>query len=39
MPELPLVVPQHPLGGLQVDAVIEKADILLEHVIVGLVNS
>ena len=33
MPELPLVIPQHPLGGLQVDAVTKKADQLLEHVI------
>ena len=39
MPELPLVIPQHPLGGFQVDAVTKKADQLLEHVIAGLVQS
>ncbi len=38
MPELPLVIPQHPLGGLQVDAVTKKADQLLDHVIAGLVQ-
>ena len=39
MPELPLAIPQHPLGGLQVDAVTQRADQLLEYVIPGLVKS
>ncbi len=39
MPELPLAIPQHPLGGLHIDAVMEKADQLLEYVIAGLVKS
>ena len=32
MPDLPLAIPQHPLGGLLAEAVKEKADALLEQV-------
>ncbi len=39
MPELPLAVPQHPLGGLRAEAVKEKADALLEQVVAGLTGS
>ncbi len=39
MPELPLAVPQHPLGGLRAEAVKEKADTLLEQVVAGLTGS
>ena len=39
MPELPLAIPQHPLGGLRADAVKEKADALLEQVVAGLTGS
>ena len=39
MPELPLAVPQHPLGGLRTEAVKEKADALLEQVVSGLTGS
>ena len=36
MPELPMAVATHPLGGLKPDAVQAKADALLEQVIAGL---
>ena len=36
MPELPLVIAQHPIGGLGVEAVQQKAGALLEQVISGL---
>ena len=36
MPELPMAVAPHPLGGLKPDAIQAKADALLEQVIVGL---
>ena len=39
MPELPLAVPQHPLGGQQPDVIREKADKLLEQVVDGLTVS
>ncbi len=39
MPELPLAIPQHPLGGLRAEAVKEKADALLEQVVAGLTGS
>ncbi len=39
MPELPLAIPQHPLGGLRSEAVKDKADALLEQVVAGLTGS
>jgi hypothetical protein len=36
MPELPLAITQHPIGGLGVEAVQQKAGALLEQVISGL---
>jgi hypothetical protein len=36
MPELPMAVAPHPLGGLKAQAVQEKADALFELVIAGL---
>jgi hypothetical protein len=36
MPELPMAIAPHPLGGLKPDAVQAKADELLEQVIAGL---
>ena len=36
MPELPMAIAQHPLGGIKKDAVLAKADALLEQVIAGL---
>ena len=39
MPELPLAIPQHPLGGLRAEAVKEKADALLEQVVAGLTGA
>ncbi len=36
MPNLPLAVTAHPIGGLQPPAVQDKADALLESVIAGL---
>ena len=39
MPELPLAIPQHPLGGLRAEAVKEKADALLEQIVAGLTAS
>jgi hypothetical protein len=36
MPELPMAVTSHPIGGRQASAVLDKADALLESVIDGL---
>ena len=39
MPELSMAVTQHPLGGLRSDAVLAKADGLLEQVVSGLTGN
>ena len=36
MSELAMAVTQHPLGGLKSEAVLAKADALLEQVVAGL---
>jgi hypothetical protein len=36
MPELPLAISPHPIGGIKSDAVLAKADALLEQVVSGL---
>ena len=36
MPELPVALTQHPLGGLKSDAVEDKAEALLEKVVEAL---
>jgi len=36
MPELPMAITQHPIGGIKSDAVEAKADALLQQVITGL---
>ena len=36
MPELPMAIARHPLGGLKADAVLAKADALLDQVVSGL---
>lgn len=36
MPELPMAITQHPIGGIHNEAVLEKADELLEQIITGL---
>ena len=36
MPELPMAIAQHPLGGLKTDAVLAKAEALLDQVVAGL---
>ncbi len=36
MPELPMAIAIHPLGGIKKEAVAAKADALLEQVIAGL---
>ena len=36
MPELPMAIAQHPLGGLKTDAVLAKAETLLDQVVAGL---
>ena len=36
MPELPMAITQHPIGGLEAEAVLQKADALLAQVISGL---
>ncbi len=36
MPELPMAITPHPIGGLKADAVLAKADDLLEKVLAGL---
>jgi hypothetical protein len=37
MPQLPLAITQHPIGGLRTPAVLEKAEALLDQVVAGLV--
>ncbi len=39
MPELPMAITSHPIGGVKADAVQSKADDLLETVISGLTNA
>ena len=36
MPDLPMAITQHPIGGLKADAVLAKADDLLDEVLAGL---
>ncbi len=36
MPELPMAITPHPIGGLKADTVLAKADDLLENVLAGL---
>ena len=36
MPELRVEITEHPLGGLQAEKLIQKADDLLEQVVQGL---
>ena len=36
MPELPMAIAPHPLGGLKPDEVEAKAEALLEQVLAGL---
>ncbi len=36
MPELPMAFSSHPYGGLKADAIRDKADGLLEQIVVGL---
>lgn len=38
MPELPMAIAKHPLGGIKKDAVLAKADTLLDQVIAGLIR-
>ncbi len=38
MPDLPMAVCPHPIGGLKVEAVYDKADSLLEQVVWGLTS-
>jgi hypothetical protein len=38
MPQLPLAITQHPIGGLRAPAVLEKAEALLDQVVAGLVR-
>ena len=38
MPELPLVLVPHPIGGINANEVIQKADGIVEHVIACLVQ-
>ncbi len=39
MPELPMAVTAHPIGGLQSPAVLAKADALLDEVIDALTTA
>ena len=39
MPDLPMAIAQHPLNGLNTEAVRAKADGLLEQVIQGLISA
>lgn len=39
MPELTMAIAQHPLGGLQAEKLLQKADGLLEQVVQGLTDS
>ena len=36
MPELPMAITRHPIGGLPKDSVNEKAEALLEHIVAAL---
>ena len=36
MPDLPMAIAQHPLGGLKADAVLAKAEAILDQVVSGL---
>ena len=38
MPDLPLVIVQHPIGGISAEEVIAKADGILDKVIARLVE-
>ena len=38
MPELPMAIAPHPLGGLKAEAVLAKADALLDQVVLGLTS-
>ncbi len=38
MPELPMAIAIHPLGGIKQDAVLAKADALVEQVIAALIK-
>ena len=39
MPELTMAIDEHPLGGLQAEKLLQKADGLLEQVVQGLSDS
>ena len=39
MPELPMAIAPHPLGGLKPDAVQAKAEALLEQVVAALTST
>ena len=39
MPELTIAIAEHPLGGLQAEKLLQKADGLLEQVVQGLTDS
>jgi hypothetical protein len=39
MPELTMAVAEHPLGGLQAEKLLAKADRLLDQVVEGLTGS
>jgi hypothetical protein len=39
MPELPMAIAEHPLGGLQAENLLAKADGLLDQVVDGLTGS
>jgi hypothetical protein len=38
MPDLPMAVCPHPIGGLKAEAVYDKAEQLLERVVQGLTS-
>ena len=38
MPELPVAIAPHPFGGLKAEAVLAKADALLDQVVSGLTS-
>tara|TARA_Y100000588_G_scaffold124576_2_gene136532 strand:- start:1262 stop:1438 length:177 start_codon:yes stop_codon:yes gene_type:complete len=39
MPELTMAIAEHPLGGLQAEKLLQKADGLIEQVVQGLTDS
>ena len=39
MPELTMAIAEYPLGGLQAEKLLQKADGLLEQVVQGLTDS